>query len=820
MKRIRQKPVRFRLYLAFLFAALACAGLAWGGEGAGTSGPGDAAVRGPLVLRNDALRVEIDLASGNIASLENLATGQTLLRASPGDLRQAPWAAEFLSGAKESDRGAAILSFRHESESASSARLLWKAEGGLEVEGRVELAPGNGGLELRLAARTGPEQTLASVEYPILRGLQAFTRPEDSYLAIPYKEGHLFRDPLGVLDAEGPARPNLFAFNYPRGHSLTMQFAALYEQGKGGAGFATHDPHGTVKSFALSVQNGSRVFSVRQWNWDCRPGAEYNPDYPFVVEPLREGSWQEAARLYKRWAAGQRWAQRPLSQRRERLDWLFGQTGFSVFGISASEDQRPWYDAFHEIARPGGAEVLFIAAAGAWNVSPAQALAGEPFPANPVALKNIETVHRNGDAILPFSFDLRMNPRMPGWSDAASGVPGSPWAPRAIQSVDLPGQESEALDAEVGGKGVVNMCPTQAPFLEYHTARDALLAQTYQFDGSYYDISVNLAPTACFAAGHGHPLGWGRWIFDAYHGLADHSRQAEEAKRGRPVAMGTEQMTELMMDAYDFYHMGGSGLGPVRRPGSRFDRLILSGQCRQIPLFDFVYHEFGPVRTGGKTQISTDVGDAWYYIAGQEYLWGALLELIYCNTPLELFPGTQAPTLKTGFQLASRQWEPNPRTADPAKIAFLKECAALRAGPGKEFLAYGTMLAPPQPRQSIGLIRLPYWHYSDIQGPKFSRKVDFPCPELLCEAWRAADGRSALFLLNLRETPLTAEFDSAALARCAGAPVVSLEPRFPSDFDAKALSETPGLCRIQLPPRRTVMLEAAGGASAAEVKTP
>lgn len=61
------------------------------------------------------------------------------------------------------------------------------------------------------------------------------------------------------------------------------------------------------------------MFYVNHRNWDTRPGRGLALDYPFVLAALTEGSWQEAANIYKRWATRQLWAQNPLSKRRKEI---------------------------------------------------------------------------------------------------------------------------------------------------------------------------------------------------------------------------------------------------------------------------------------------------------------------------------------------------------------------------------------------------------------------------------------------------------------------------------------------------------------------
>ena len=141
------------------------------------------------------------------------------------------------------------------------------------------------------------------------------------------------------------------------------------------------------------------------------------------------------------------------------------------------------------------------------------------------------------------------------------------------------------------------------------------------------------------------------------------------------------------------------------------------------------------------------------------------MEVIYFNTPLELLPNTRPPRYQSAHGKMQR-WENNPRKADPRKIKFLRDCADLRTGVGRDFLAYGTMLRQPPIEREVATIELPFWHYADIKGQKNYRKGLFPAPELLREAWRAPDGRVGLFLVNLRaEAALEVRITKRKLAR-------------------------------------------------------
>ena len=768
----------------------------------------------PLVLQNEALLVELDPNTGAFARVENRVTGQTLLRAGAAETAEPPWTVRFRDEAggnrqRKAQNDAAPLSFHAEpsNNAGGGLRLAWEGKDGIGVEVQMSLPPGAAPLEATATAPNGGQRIVESFTYPILRGLQPIGQdPSKTFLAAPYMEGHLFRDPFALLDTLGPARPNLFAFTYPRGHNLTMQFFGLYEQERGGFYLATHDGRQTVKGVTFGVEGKTRFFSVTQQNWDCRPGQGMALDYPFVLAALTEGSWQEAADRYKQWAAGQPWAARRVAGGRDDVAWLYDKVGFSVFGIGAFDDQRPWYEAFHDIAHGAGAKVLFVAA-GNWRQLGDPGATADAAP--PAFRQNMETVRKNEDAIVPFYFDMRTAIASPSWTQALDGDPGSPWNVHAISEAELANARQEEAEAEFGGKATRFLCPTEQAFVEAHRARDERLMANGGFDGAYYDISINLAPVGCFDSRHAHPPGWGRWIFDAYRRVFDESRRGGSAAAGRPIILGTEQITEGTLDTVDFYHLGGAGLGPIRKPGGRFDAVIMSGQCRQIPLLEYVYHEAGPLRTGGKIQISTDFGDAWYYITGQEYLWGGVIELIYFNAPLELFAGTKPPTLKTGFGPGGKQWENNPRTADPKKIEFLQECAAMRVGPARDFLCHGVMLRQPPVEGEIEELRLPFWHYADIKGPASSRRGDFPCPELLREAWRAPDGRVGLFFVNLQaDKPLEIDLPRERLEKTYGLSArFDLNVRSEKDIPSTDLEKGPTGWRLNLPPRRPMFIE-------------
>jgi len=758
----------------------------------------------PLILENHLLLIEIDRATGNFLRITSPASGRDLVRM-PADQAEGPaWEIKFAKGGPAGGSLPLTDSPPHTYMGGSSEHprlhVNWQGEEDIEVEATLFFDPDSDYLKIESKIINGGQGAIKSFRYPVLYGVRPpGDDPEKTFFSAPYMIGRLYRDPFDLLDSKS----KVFRYRYPGGNKLAMQFLSLYEENRGGLYLATHDPHHTVKEFHFEMRDGLPLFSVTQKNWDIRPGLGLNLDYPFVLAALTEGAWQEAADIYKKWAIRQTWAQNPLSKRRKEIGWFFDHVGFTVFGISSKVDQRPWYQAFHDILKGTGARVLFVPS---WDWNRDWALGNNVVMRDFSAdfNRNLELIRRNGDYVAPFYFDLKIRTAHPWWDEEVEGVPGSPWKAHTIQPET--GQQRQQ-----NWESWQYMCPTQRPFIDLHIWRDKRLVGDYALDGVYQDISVGIAPTGCHNPLHRHPPGEGRWLIQAYRDLIAQSRQAASEARGKPIILGTEEITENYLDLIDFNHLGGGhGTGPIRRETDRDDALIQSGRCVEIPLFPYVYHEYGTVRNAGRMQISTECGGAWYYITGQEYLWGGLVELNYFRTPLELFPGTKPPTYQSGFGIS--RWEDDPYVADPKKITFLRECADLRTGVGREFLVYGTMLRQPPVRGEIKTLHLPFrFWYRRATSKAFQREIEaFPSPELLREAWRSPDGRLGMFFVNLNaEKNLEVRLPVEKLAALYNmGPKTRLLLGFPEHAPGFVVEKTGDSWLLHLPPRTPVFLEA------------
>lgn len=117
------------------------------------------------------------------------------------------------------------------------------------------------------------------------------------------------------------------------------------------------------------------------------------------------------------------------------------------------------------------------------------------------------------------------------------------------------------------------LCPAHPYTHDFHVRRDTALQQSDDIDSIYYDISANNILKICMDDSHGHPVGAGSIIEEAYRRNYADTKAAMCETAGRYIPMGTEMMNETMLDLIDYYQTRAGG---SRRRRSKDGR---SGSC-------------------------------------------------------------------------------------------------------------------------------------------------------------------------------------------------------------------------------------------------
>ncbi len=783
------------------------------GQSAATPDPDlpTAHARLPITLGNDQAAIYFDRDTGRIVQVEDrhLGTVRSLLDPERHtahvppveieEIRAKPLQPEKLEIVTLDlpERAPAIIT-----QTATKLVLRWNYLWPLpqiEVEWRVsEELP-----ELRATVRVYPRQNHLTyrVRYPILPGLAPLNGDGASDQFLCSKEGGLLlSDPLKRLIEDGPDPYALANQRYPDGHETMAQLMAYLHPGDGGLLVYTPDDTFSVKFFGLSDRGrpGSLdgvvgTLDVTHENPDVEDVAGagvYEPPYPVVLRWLDTGEWTEAAEIYRQWSDQQVWASDPIAQRAPAEREFFERVGASVFGLSAREDQQAWIAAFHEALVDGidAARLLYVLG---WDFHPMGAPELEQFtafhqaawdeaywsPLQGATADNYAAARAGGDYAMPFLYDQLVHSGYNGWEGfaAAADEIGAPWIEH-VQYGPL-GDPGGFIywNPRYPGAGYT-LCVADPMTIDWYHWRDKLLVNLFApaADGLYFDLGLGVANHDCYAAlagyEHGHPAGAGGAVVEG-------AREALDLAVGTPnprgFRYGVENPPEVYVDLVDFWHLGAGGVGPYRdripddvgEPSAflNFNRWLMEGTGVEVPLLAYLQHHLGALRTGGKIQISFDVGDAFYWVTASEYLWGGVVELIYFNTGVDWLPNIDpdatpcAGQTPCAFQTSWGQGYQMPRgwtygdevrRADPDKLDYLREAIALRvASPATPYLTMGRMEPPAVLDPAPPPVSYSYDYYSSISGPRACHAGTWTGSAVIHTAWRHPTQNTVALLL-------------------------------------------------------------------------
>ncbi|MCU0963447.1 MAG: YidC/Oxa1 family insertase periplasmic domain-containing protein [Pirellulaceae bacterium] len=596
---------------------------------------------GVIRLENPALSVGIDAADGTIVSVRNQRAGLELITLLSAD-RQ-PWLL-LLDGNEFVSRSRQFQAVRREAPGRQAVDLQWTTDYGITVRMTLTLADDADQLEMRCVARNGGNRTIIALNCPRLSGIGPLgVAGAANRLLHPAVGGALVRDPFQLFHAGSsiPQGRGFLPSRYPNAFAgASLQMTAYYVDGIGGFYLAAEDAQSTDKDFNFFKTGPAEqlAWEIAHFQWDARPGNDLSLDYPVVLAALTEGSWYEAAQRYRTWAIAQPWCARGTRwervQRGDASRWLLEEIGaismWWPFELDIRESVRRTRDAF-------GARLLHFPLrwTDAASVREARA-AGDrlgPFYFPFVALEDGPTyAHQPGDLLFP-----RTSAVVPKWVAMCPVQPG--WRQVATESAE-----------DLAGSGP----------LRHHNVWIDANPHGCTADSFFFDVG----PCA------GVPSG----ITSAYVSLIQDMQAAASRTRGDYVPVGTECVAEPYVSCLDtaYVRTAGIDLFMETMPYTRFLTWIPDGQMEVVPLFEFVYHEYGPVAMQGIYSVNAWTApqgdDLWSWSEARATLWGQLVVAHF------LPPGVEV---------------------SAARRAFLQSMTAARTGFARDFLVYGRLQPPP-----------------------------------------------------------------------------------------------------------------------------
>jgi hypothetical protein len=514
-----------------------------------------------------------------------------------------------------------------------------------------------------------------SLEYPVIDGISRFGGGIHQ-LIHPWATGIEIDSPLENFEDGGGG---LRYMPYPESFSgAAMQFFAYYMKGGPGLFFTARDGGGRQKWLNFYKQGGKLRASQIYGYEDTGKGKGLEQDWDFALVPLREGRWESCAGIYRSWALRQPWCEKGrLAERGGAAKWLTGETGAVTFGIDASHDRSLWIERYRrDIGSP-----LFHILGPDWprvdqnfyNSLPGGY--GGWFPAR-FSRKNIECIRRQGDHFAPFEFDFLTAVDKTDAELIRKNLQAWPDRPKSVD------------------KYTFNMlCPLTEYARDLHVRRDARLVEESGCDALYYDISANNIIKTCMSGDHGHAPGAGAEMTGAYRRIYRETKEAMAGKKGAYVPIGTEMINETLIGEVDYYQARANA-----QPNSALEfwplrKLIRQNKARVIPLFQYVYSEYAPLRCDGWGKFTAETGDIIYHSIAKTYLWGGIFEINLEYSEMEWIGGKTNKPEEHYYHFL-----PQGFAYDPGPAKFTGKCARLRLGVHGAPLIYGRMLKTPEIR--------------------------------------------------------------------------------------------------------------------------
>jgi hypothetical protein len=601
-------------------------------------------------------------------------------------------------------------------------------EPGLAVH--VTAAAGADGLvRFRLAVDNPSSWAVAAIRFPGFVSPPALGgEAADDRLLVP----HSHTDGL-VVNAPG-RQDRRAGGSYPG--TAAVQMAALYDA-SAGLLIATHDPEGHCKSFDVHMARDRFVeIAVTHLRPEV-PGAAETP-YDTVFGTFT-GDWRAAADLYKRWARAQPWCAKRLAARDDVPDFLKKGAAGVILGIgsptgyngslgTALEKLPALAEAYRKRAR---VPHMLVVPYGWENRGTWAGIHYLPARPSDEAWRSVNAALKaQGDrtAMLTSGFWWVVRRAAtsggPAFDDTADferrkamtvhRADGQPWLLDAYDKAGTFG-DWRGLSAKLCHGSAAARATLCEVFVGTATLGTPLLSFDQEIGGGQ--------GTPCYAVGHGHPPGYGAWMWSGFRDVCEEIRK--QARAGEPeVALFTENCGEMIIPVMATYWSrqfgvldhGSDGEGPVG-------------------LFSYLYHEYvtaiGAAVVQGQGPQGALVSPGLRCQAFANNLARGLIPCPFSHdVPLE--PGTE-------------------RQAQTAR-AFFAFCEPFGCFP--EFLTLGETLHPPEVRcTQRAEWFLPKSDSASAAAPKPARRETRPLPAVVAGRFAAPDGGTGTILVNATPEP-------------------------------------------------------------------
>jgi hypothetical protein len=640
-----------------------------------------------LCLKNEIIEVCFDLNIGVIRKIIDRRNQISILENSLNEVFRLEYEEEYVD---------TFQSFQY-TDKPSGFEFRWRINSNIELVASWQLDANS--ISVQSYVSNEGNEKISSIEYPLLDGigdlseLYCHDNNNKNYIAHSYATGILIENPLGNFREEEGFRH----MPYPESFSgASMQFFTYYCETKAGLYFAAYDDKYHQKWLNIYKHCGKLRASQIYGYEDIRSGNGLKAPWKFVITLTKGDEWYEACDLYKQWAIQQPWCSHGRLSKRtkdEKAVWLLEDMGACTFGISSCHDRTKWIDSYSKDIQ----SKIFHVLGPDWSSVDQNYYNSLPggyddwFPTR-FDENNLKAIRHNGDKFAPFEFDFLVAIDKSDSELICNNLQIWPQKPKSKDEYKF-----------------TMLCPTCSYTKELHVNRDIQVLKESGCDAMYYDISSNNIIKTCMSNEHGHPIGAGRELTKAYREIYSQTQEKLTKVKGQYVPLGTEMMNEVFLDCLDFYQARANAQPNSALETGIFRDMVKEGKALVIPMFQYVYSGYSPLRMDGWGKLTNEGGDLIYHTIAKTYLWGGLYEINCEYSQMELIDGIvnrsgehYYPFNYVGFQY------------DRLIIEYLRKYASLRTGRYNKYLAYGEMKRPPKLETSK--IWRTYYQYNASKG--------------------------------------------------------------------------------------------------------
>lgn len=676
-----------------------------------------AAAQGPPGIRNAQTDLAFAPESGSIERWTDRSTGEAIL-----DPRSAPplWTVEFGNPvtvllSPDNTRG-----FTWAPENGNAMQLRWTTfdlaqAQDLSVVVSVRALERDPHTVWRIQLRDTGDLVPARIVFPRF----AFIPKRDGEaLAVPVWMGERttrFRELLN----SGDEKARRFGWEYPG--LLSMQ-CAVFEQALGPGLYLAMNDTAALRKRIDFFGDGAGGAGVELTHYvETFEAARRLFELPYeIIAGANRGGWFVAAERYRHWALAQAWARNSRARASLTPAWM-RETDLWVWNRGRSENVLApavalrqqtglnvnvfwhwWhgcsYDSgFPEYLPPREGTDMFASALSAAHALDVRAM-------------------------------VYMNQRL--WS-----MPTKSWSERGAERYAVKGADG-TIRREI--YNTFTKAPNASMCIGTEFWRDTyadIAEQAYHtlgIDAIYMDQACS--SLACYDATHGHPLGGGSFWMKGFQTLAGDIR-FRCADRGG-IALAGEGCGEAWLPHLD----------AMLSLQVSMERYANPGDWDPIPFFHAVYHGYG-IFFGNYASLTMPPYDELWppEFAPKEPL--ALLDRKFARQ----FRMEHARSFVWGQQPTVANFRPSHLEDRAEEMAFVLQLARLRRDLTK-YLQEGTMLVPPtfdSPTAVLDMSRLSI--YAGQQGALREFQREYPL--VWAAAWRAADGNTAISIVNIDDAP-------------------------------------------------------------------